>query len=307
MSAADNEVDCSRAATKIWLVKVPRWLAERWEDSQLDGQEVAKLQLTQLPGEQPDCQIVLPDTPQNQGMPKHLQLKIQNTEVLNTFTFSEGSDGRAAAIEGTVYHEAAIMPALSDEFKRLSKTRALKAAKPTRMVKLVDQTTVNRAQALTGTSKKGDIYSRSFGKPKNDPDNRRERMDKAELIDLLLTLFAEYPYWKMKGLLDRTKQPHAHLRATLDSVAKLNKNGPYNGMYNLKPEFAERVGETAAARRKAAAAAAVAATAAGSSSLDDGTRPSDDDHFQQDNEDQDDDDDDGGYGYDDEDPDMMFE
>ncbi|KAJ3404347.1 hypothetical protein HDV05_007233, partial [Chytridiales sp. JEL 0842] len=67
--------------------------------------------------------------------------------------------------------------------------------------------------------------------------DKSERLPKEELIALLFSAFAEYPYWTFKALIERIKQPQTWLREVLTEVASLQKKGPYNGMYALKPEF----------------------------------------------------------------------
>lgn len=70
-------------------------------------------------------------------------------------------------------------------------------------------------------------------------ENRRERLPREELIELLITLFRQHTYWNMKGLKDQTEQPETYLREVLTSVANLNKRGPYAGMWSIRPELKE--------------------------------------------------------------------
>jgi transcription initiation factor TFIIF subunit beta len=41
----------------------------------------------------------------------------------------------------------------------------------------------------------------------------------------------------MKGLREVTNQPEAYLKEVLEEIAIMNRSGPYNGKWSLKPEF----------------------------------------------------------------------
>ena len=58
-----------------------------------------------------------------------------------------------------------------------------------------------------------------------------------ELLDLLINQFSQAPYWSLKSLNEHVKQPQTYLKQTLGEIANLVRNGPYSGMYALKPEF----------------------------------------------------------------------
>lgn len=72
---------------------------------------------------------------------------------------------------------------------------------------------------------------------KASSDGKNTRIERNDLLDLLFTLFEEFDYWSLKGLKDRTKQPEVYLKEVLESMAVLNKKGPYAMRYSLKPEY----------------------------------------------------------------------
>lgn len=63
-----------------------------------------------------------------------------------------------------------------------------------------------------------------------------------ELLDLLINQFSQAPYWSLKSLNEHVKQPQTYLKQTLGEIANLVRNGPYSGMYALKPEFKQGQG-----------------------------------------------------------------
>lgn len=68
-------------------------------------------------------------------------------------------------------------------------------------------------------------------------DGRATRLERNALLDLLFKAFEEQPYWTVKQLRERTRQPEVYLRSTLDSIAVLIKRGPYAMKYGLREEY----------------------------------------------------------------------
>lgn len=69
-------------------------------------------------------------------------------------------------------------------------------------------------------------------------DNKAARIPETDLMDALFKLFTEYPFWSMKLLRQKTKQPEAYLREVLSKIGRLVKSGPAANNWTLKPEWA---------------------------------------------------------------------
>lgn len=67
--------------------------------------------------------------------------------------------------------------------------------------------------------------------------DKRERLPRSAVLDILFTEFEKYPYWSFKAIAEVANQPHAWLKECLAEVALLVKRGPYAGMYQLLPEY----------------------------------------------------------------------
>ncbi|GHJ88417.1 hypothetical protein NliqN6_4819 [Naganishia liquefaciens] len=67
---------------------------------------------------------------------------------------------------------------------------------------------------------------------------RSYRMPKQNLIDTLFDDFASFKYWSTKALTDRHRQPEAWLKICLAEIAEADTEGPYKGLFRLKPQFA---------------------------------------------------------------------
>lgn len=95
----DNEsldMNLALGNQKVWLVKLPRYLADKWTNrDNLNGEELGKVMIRQnqsaLTGKKKlEVKLVLNDTAQNlDDIPKEYNLSILNTQVKNTYVFSE--------------------------------------------------------------------------------------------------------------------------------------------------------------------------------------------------------------------------
>ena len=66
-------------------------------------------------------------------------------------------------------------------------------------------------------------------------------MPKNQLLDLLFKLFGERATWPIKLLRERTQQPEAFLKETLNEIGFLHRSGEHNGTWELKENFKEGV------------------------------------------------------------------
>lgn len=72
-------------------------------------------------------------------------------------------------------------------------------------------------------------------------DGRAARMERDVLMNLLFKLFNQYEYWTMKGLREKTNQPEAFLKECLESIAYMERKGPYALKWTLKDEYKKSI------------------------------------------------------------------
>lgn len=72
-------------------------------------------------------------------------------------------------------------------------------------------------------------------------DGRAARMERDVLMTLLFKLFNQYEYWTMKGLREKTNQPEAYLKECLESIAVMERKGPYALKWTLKDEYKKTI------------------------------------------------------------------
>ncbi|KAJ2162452.1 hypothetical protein GGF46_000693 [Coemansia sp. RSA 552] len=269
-----GQLDMSELGSKVWLVKVPGFLAEKWKRPRDAGVQLGKMRIYDRADKSgSNISILLNDTEENKDIPKEYRMQVANEKVRNMFIFSEARDPHAVvkptsaqankavpvAMTGTVHHECTVTPHYSVEYKRIMRKRVLDRHKNARKVQVMSNSEMN----FNMLSADNNVFDTAQKKPRID--TRMARMERKDLMNMLFAGFEKYPYWTLKSLTEHTKQPTAFLKEVLGDIAKLNKHGPYTNMYSLKPEFR---------KTSADAAAAIAAAAASGSRPD---APADDD------------------------------
>lgn len=89
------DMNLSHGLQKVWLVKLPRYLADKWTNrDNLNGEELGKVMIRQNQSaagkKKLEVKLVLNDATQDlEDIPKEYNLSIINTQVKNTYVFSE--------------------------------------------------------------------------------------------------------------------------------------------------------------------------------------------------------------------------
>ncbi|GMM44863.1 transcription factor IIF subunit [Pichia kluyveri] len=72
-------------------------------------------------------------------------------------------------------------------------------------------------------------------------DGRNARLDRDVLMNILFKLFNEYEYWTLKGLREKTNQPEIYLKECIESIAVMERKGPYALKWRLKDEYKKSI------------------------------------------------------------------
>ncbi|KAJ2519519.1 hypothetical protein H4217_002624, partial [Coemansia sp. RSA 1939] len=269
-----GEVNMDKLDSKVWLVKVPQFLADKWKQQKSDGVQIGKIRIYDEPDKSGSrIAIMLQDSPEYSDIPKMYRMQVTNEKVRNMFIFSEARDpnevvkptssqaNKAVPISmtGTVHHECTVTPDYTDEYRRIMRKRILDQHKNSRKVQASSESHYNRSML------KANSGGFETAQKKAKTDTKLARMDRKDLMNMLFASFEKYPYWSLKGLVEHTRQPTAFLKEVLLEIAKLNKRGPYTGTYSLKPEFKKLTGEEASASANAMSEAGAAGNGASSS------------------------------------------
>ncbi|KAF9584374.1 hypothetical protein BGW38_006706 [Lunasporangiospora selenospora] len=277
-----GDLDMSQAGTQAWLVKIPKFLADRWSTINEDGVDLGKVRIFKEtnpndPNSAP-FQLLLPTDDITANLPKVYTLNMSANQVTNTFVFTEPTGnhpknntpgyptGKATSLLATIKHECAVTPQPgSAEYREIMRERNIEAAKKGgRHVQILGESKAadRGGMFLPGVGIRNGFIQK---KVKVQMDQKTTRMPRNELMDMLFAAFEQYPYWSFKGLVEYCKQPHSYLKDVLSEICNFIKKGPYTAKYQLKPEFAGAAGRAAAAAAAASGAGSSSAGAAGGS------------------------------------------
>ncbi|ANB11065.1 transcription factor IIF subunit TFG2 [Sugiyamaella lignohabitans] len=85
------DLDTSGASSKVWLVRLPKFLMERWKDvDKISDSELGKVRIRNQQGNEPwKVKLVLNDTPETADIPHEYDISLVKQVVDNTFVFTE--------------------------------------------------------------------------------------------------------------------------------------------------------------------------------------------------------------------------
>ncbi|KAI8823086.1 transcription initiation factor IIF, beta subunit-domain-containing protein [Fimicolochytrium jonesii] len=256
LAEEDEDLRLDDAETEVWLVKVPKFLAEKWTEVAEKGgpgetgkQEEVVLGTIDVPSVlirnsiNPAVNrgtVTLPTTPWSDDIPNSYTLSYTNLAPPTSYIFTVNKPAdRPKELIGRVNSEASIAPIVNDRYKQLMQARAkgmMDRKRPVQRLEKDGPAFTFLKPGMAGHGKKEGV-SFAVSKKQSSQTDKKSRLEKTDLINLLFTAFEKYAHWNFKGLLERTHQPQAWLKEVLGEVAILNKRGPYVGLYELRPEF----------------------------------------------------------------------
>lgn len=228
-------VRTEHANRRVWLVKVPDFLADRLADLDEEGLELGVVRATPgAPGQPPQVKLILSPSGPCGDLPLEYDMQLSRcTQTLHLFC--EDVTGSAVMIEGKVEQECQLKPVLDEQYRNMMKKRDEMANKPKRTIQLVDPIADSRQVGLIPHVSEHEMLMKR--KRKYEPEMRKERLPREEVVNMLFNAFDKIPHWNLKALIDHTQQPSVYLKELLGEIAVYNTRGPYKNLYELKPEY----------------------------------------------------------------------
>ncbi|ORY22382.1 transcription initiation factor IIF, beta subunit-domain-containing protein [Naematelia encephala] len=247
------------ATTNAWSVKIPRFLFERWERVQQGGLELGTLRIDQnhvpakitlrLPAEttHPSYDV--------RALPDEYNLHVPEERAKNTFAFREDvrtwgpAGGNFAGpsrrrrekahpyLLARIAHEVTAQPVQNEQYRKVVAQRQLESQQSKRPIVMMEDLGMTQGQMnqiTSGLTTATSTFGRYIGARKEIKNERNARLEKNELVDRMLSLFADKPYWGIPALKATLKQPDAYMREILREIADPIKEGQYANMWKLK-------------------------------------------------------------------------
>lgn len=248
---AKADVDLTAAGRGVWLVKVPKYLSERWKNA--DGKcEVGKLRITRskLPGKKAEVMFTMSEGQVKREVPgqpavvgKDHQFILtgvgnqnlmvysrQPTESSTSVSSSAEAISERIALEGKVLQRAECRPVADTNYLKLKKLQMESVQKPKREVQQIT-TVVNMYKPVS------DHAHNIQHNKKLKEDGKRMRMDKEVVMDKLFSVFEKHQYYNISDLVRLTNQPITYLKEILKEICTYNVKAPHKNMWELKAEY----------------------------------------------------------------------
>ncbi|RHZ51050.1 hypothetical protein Glove_485g15 [Diversispora epigaea] len=243
MDEDEGDLDMKDIGEEAWLVKLPAFLYEKWEDLDDPNIELARVQVYSQPFGPDVYKLVLVENERHSDLPKEYELDIIQKEVSDSYCFCQDNKAdTSVTLSGTVKANYNMKPSVNTEYSKKVRERTKKASKPERKIRILEEFE-NRGAYIppggvsTAMTKFSGLVQK---KPKVTMEQKTTRKPKNELLDLLFGAFSQYAYWTFRGLKDYAKQPESYLKEVLSEIAILDKKGHYNNCYHLKPEYSQK-------------------------------------------------------------------
>jgi len=277
-----SALDCSKAAIGVWLVKVPKYLAEKWNTAP-DNAEVGRIRITQSKGSAKEVSFHL-----NETLGQHVNIKIGGKSIehkiplehkfvttplgsQNVFVLKQTEENakEALTIIGKVMQRAECTPVQNDSnYIQLKREITKQFTEPKRQIKMVTDNFTQRHHFIAKSTHLQNLE-------KKDKNVKRIKKEKDEVLSILFNAFTKEQFYNIKQLEKITRQPTNHLKEVLHEICHYNAKGSNKNMWELKEEYKQ--GNSYSESKKTAAAT-------GSSSADKKKEESKEDYMEEDDE-----------------------
>ncbi|XP_013133988.1 PREDICTED: general transcription factor IIF subunit 2 [Papilio polytes] len=240
----DRELDLSNSGRGVWLVKVPKYIANKWEKAP-GNIDVGKLKISRTPGQKTQVQLYLSEgvlclkEPGEQNIPKVHRLDVYNVTHQSLGVFSHVVPATTDAVvpeseklymEGRIVQKLECRPYADNTYYKLKSESIRKASMPQRQVQQLDRI-VQNFKPVSDHKHNIDFLE------KKKAEGKKARDDKDVVLNMLFAAFEKHQYYNIKDLQKITKQPIVYLKDILKEVCNYNLKNPHKNMWELKPEY----------------------------------------------------------------------
>ncbi|KAF4086932.1 hypothetical protein AMELA_G00090200 [Ameiurus melas] len=240
MSDKGCDVDLTKAKqnTGVWLVKIPKYLAQQWGKASGRG-EVGKLKIAKQQGKtlvsfnlNEDLSVVEHSEEKTMSVraPREHPFTMQTVGGQNLAVFTENSSDQIT-LEGMVVQRAECRPAVSESYMKLKKLQIKESMKPLRLSQQLEKAVTNNYKPVSNHT-----YNVEYEKKKKE-EGKRARADKQKVLEMLFSAFEKHQYYNIKDLVEITKQPVIYLKEILREIGVYNPRGPHKSTWELKAEY----------------------------------------------------------------------
>ncbi|XP_030381913.1 trichohyalin-like [Scaptodrosophila lebanonensis] len=226
-----------RNARKGWIVKLPKYVIERWNKLPL-GSEVGTVRIVRPPTNRADTSPAVLLKMSEAALNADIFNPIPSMHVLenipaqqhNAAVYGERSNGKFG-IRARVVNRLDGRPAEVDQvYLDMKKRERLQLEANQRTIGILD---VLPPRFLPVSDHPENIEHRK----KKKAAGKRVRSNKTVVMDMLFDAFEKHQYYKLNDLVNLTNQPVNYLKSILREYCTFNTKDPHKYMWELKTEY----------------------------------------------------------------------
>jgi len=228
------DVDCTNSEAKLWLVKVPKYLGQKWLDS--NTPEVGKLSINRKGG-RVEVTFKLNEHLAKSGDPSPIDHNLMlsapsKSETLGVLSRAkDDSEREVRKVEGSIVQSAVCRPSgMNAAYNNLKRSSFRAAQRVDRKVVLLGKNEM--PHSIRPRERHEERQQKT-----NTLEGRKNRIEPEKLKEWLFELFEKHQYYSLKDLGEITKQPMAFLKEMLREIAVYNSKASSKNMWELKPEY----------------------------------------------------------------------
>lgn len=231
-------LDLSGAKNDLWLVKVPKYLAEKWMNTP-EGIPVGKLVLKKNHGRTAvtytmDENLASSTIAQSRAVPTQYDFKMQGVGQQSLAVFSTSaapSYAEKRSLEGGIVQKIDCRPVPNKNYMQLKKEQLIAASKPSRVTMQLEAPVRSAYKPVSITREEKEENKR------RKVEGKKIRISKDELQSKLFKLFEKHQYYSYKDLTSITNQPQNFLSEVLKEICVYGKHPEHPHMWELREEY----------------------------------------------------------------------
>ncbi|XP_066966629.1 general transcription factor IIF subunit 2 [Macrobrachium rosenbergii] len=236
-----HDLDTTNSGRGVWLVKIPKYMRQKWAENPGNSAEVGKLKIQKIPGRLPQVTFSCGEQYLNdEEIPREHKFILHPIKEMTLGVFSHvpasgSGDGGGAEVEklymeGQVIQKFECQPVVDRYYMNQKKAAVIKAAQPNRKAGFIDRP-VNSYRPTAKHAHTVELEERK------KQEGKKARDDKERVMEMLFTAFEKHQYYNIKDLQKLTRQPITYLKEILKEVCDYNVKNPHKNTWELKPEY----------------------------------------------------------------------
>lgn len=239
----ERDLDTTNCGRGVWLVKIPKYMKDKWAETTTAGSEVGKLKIMKVPGKLPAVSFSLAENClKDAKLPKDHKFILHSVKEQTLGVFSHSAppphdpalppppDTEKLYMEGQVIQKFECQPIVDRAYLSLKREATKKAEEPVRKAAFIERP-VHVYKPIAKHKHNIEFEERK------KTEGKKARDDKDKVMEMLYAAFEKHQYYNIKDLQKITKQPITYLKEILKEMCDYNMKNPHKNMWELKPEY----------------------------------------------------------------------